>query len=154
MAPTAEVQVVDLRLYSSYSGGPFPDERAFNEFLISGIFPLTPAILKKKFEEQLRADHRIVFTYADLTQHNIIVRDNHIVGLIDWQYAGWFPEYWDYGTMSSSSLGRHEIGIGTNTLISFSHRAMTRSFSTSNFCYDIKNPKDTSHMHSFGEDIA
>lgn len=25
-----------------------------------------------------------------------MVRDNHIVALIDWEAAGWYPEYWDY----------------------------------------------------------
>lgn len=45
---------------------------------------------------QLRSNHRIVFTHGDLTQHNIIVKDNKIVGLLDWEYAGWYPEYWEY----------------------------------------------------------
>ncbi|KAI9739868.1 MAG: hypothetical protein M1818_004924 [Claussenomyces sp. TS43310] len=31
-----------------------------------------------------------------LDLHNIMVKDNKITGLIDWEYAGWYPEYWEY----------------------------------------------------------
>lgn len=37
-----------------------------------------------------------MFTHGDLTQHNIIVQGNKVTGLIDWKYAGWYPEYWEY----------------------------------------------------------
>ncbi|KAI9674978.1 MAG: hypothetical protein M1817_001384 [Caeruleum heppii] len=87
---------MDLRRYSAYRGGPFRDEVAFNDFLISDVFAATPSILVRKFRQRLRTDHRMVFTHADLAQHNIIIRDNNVVALVDWQYAGWYPEYWDY----------------------------------------------------------
>lgn len=87
---------MDLRRYSTYRGGPFQNEDDFNDFLISGVFAATPSILVRKFRQRLRIDHRVVFTHADLAQHNIIIRDNNVVALVDWQYAGWYPEYWDY----------------------------------------------------------
>ncbi|KAI9841637.1 MAG: hypothetical protein M1837_000484 [Sclerophora amabilis] len=87
---------IDLRRYSAYRGGPFLDEGGLNDFLISDVFAATPSILVRKFRQRLRTDHRVVFTHADLAQHNIIIRDNKIVALVDWQYAGWYPEYWDY----------------------------------------------------------
>ena len=27
---------------------------------------------------------------------NIIVRGDKVVGIIDWETAGWWPEYWEY----------------------------------------------------------
>jgi len=27
---------------------------------------------------------------------NIIVRGDEVVGIIDWETAGWWPEYWEY----------------------------------------------------------
>ena len=47
----------------------------------------------------LAIPHTIVFTHADLLAHNILVRDGHITGIIDWEFAGWFPEYWEYTQM-------------------------------------------------------
>jgi predicted unusual protein kinase regulating ubiquinone biosynthesis (AarF/ABC1/UbiB family) len=40
--------------------------------------------------------HRICFTHADLNPTNILVKDGKLAGLIDWQFSGWYPEYWEY----------------------------------------------------------
>ncbi|KAK5999313.1 hypothetical protein QM012_005588 [Aureobasidium pullulans] len=37
-----------------------------------------------------------VFTHADLNSGNILVRGNDIVGIIDWEFSGWYPDYWEY----------------------------------------------------------
>lgn len=37
-----------------------------------------------------------VFTHGDLNPCNIIVRDGKVVGIIDWEFAGWYPHYWEY----------------------------------------------------------
>ncbi len=87
---------IDIRRYSIYKGGPFADEDAFNDFLASDVLPATPSILVRKFRQQLRTDHRLVFTHGDIAQHNVIIKDNNVVALLDWQCAGWYPEYWDY----------------------------------------------------------
>ncbi|EZF54424.1 hypothetical protein H103_02867 [Trichophyton rubrum CBS 288.86] len=36
------------------------------------------------------------FTHADLSPSNIMVKDGKITAIIDWEFAGWFPEYWEY----------------------------------------------------------
>ncbi|KAG9255085.1 kinase-like domain-containing protein [Emericellopsis atlantica] len=45
---------------------------------------------------QLGTEYPIVFTHGDLASRNILVRDGHIVALLDWEFAGWYPEYWEY----------------------------------------------------------
>ncbi|KAI5777817.1 kinase-like domain-containing protein [Geopyxis carbonaria] len=41
--------------------------------------------------------HEIVFTHADLNMRNILVDENNkISGIVDWECAGWYPEYWEY----------------------------------------------------------
>ncbi|KAF2704894.1 hypothetical protein K504DRAFT_537480 [Pleomassaria siparia CBS 279.74] len=40
--------------------------------------------------------HRIVLTHGDLNQANIMVKHGKIVSLIDWEFSGWYPEYWEY----------------------------------------------------------
>lgn len=37
-----------------------------------------------------------VFTHADLNPFNILVRDDKVVAIIDWEFAGWYPNYWEY----------------------------------------------------------
>lgn len=36
------------------------------------------------------------FTHGDLVPSNIIVKNGRIAAIIDWETAGWFPEYWEY----------------------------------------------------------
>ncbi|KAG4430487.1 hypothetical protein IFR05_014030 [Cadophora sp. M221] len=65
---------------------PFPSEKEFSESLCLGVLPgLTH-----------RTDHKIVFTHADLNMRNILVEDGRITGIVDWENAGFFPEYWEY----------------------------------------------------------
>ncbi|KAF2503076.1 hypothetical protein BU16DRAFT_28421 [Lophium mytilinum] len=39
-----------------------------------------------------------VFTHCDIAPRNIMVDDHtyQITGLIDWEFAGWYPDYWEY----------------------------------------------------------
>ncbi|MCJ1396753.1 hypothetical protein MMC18_009645 [Xylographa bjoerkii] len=39
-----------------------------------------------------------VLTHGDLSSFNILLRDNTVVGIIDWETAGWLPYYWEYTT--------------------------------------------------------
>ncbi|KAJ5782403.1 hypothetical protein N7457_004177 [Penicillium paradoxum] len=38
------------------------------------------------------------FTHGDLSSLNILARGDTIVGIIDWETAGWYPSYWEYTT--------------------------------------------------------
>ncbi|OAA33975.1 Protein kinase-like domain protein [Cordyceps fumosorosea ARSEF 2679] len=71
--------------------GPFKDEAAFSQEL---RFP----------DEPSRRGHKIVFTHADLNPRNIIVNQVkdatgtlrwEVSGIVDWEAAGYYPEYWD-----------------------------------------------------------
>ncbi|KAI0803601.1 kinase-like domain-containing protein [Xylaria sp. FL0064] len=43
-----------------------------------------------------------VFTHADLAPRNIMVDDRgKITGLVDWEFAGWYPDYWEYAKIWS-----------------------------------------------------
>lgn len=91
--------VRDLRVIKDYKGGPFERETSFNEFLLD-LYPNTPEADRKSLADGLRSDHRIVFTHGDLSTRNIIVHKDKkkykIKALIDWEYGGWYPEYWEY----------------------------------------------------------
>ena len=38
----------------------------------------------------------IVFTHGDLDPRNILVENGHVSGIVDWEQAGWYLEYWEY----------------------------------------------------------
>ena len=85
----------DCRRYSEYTGGPFETEADFNKFVLD-LYRVTPTAIRNALAQSLLTDHRIVFTHGDLTPHNVIVADGRIKALIDWEFAGWYPEYWEY----------------------------------------------------------
>ncbi|CZT14630.1 uncharacterized protein RCC_00602 [Ramularia collo-cygni] len=89
--------VHDLRWIRDFTGGPFSLEQEFNEFILN-LANGTPQVIRETLEEsfRMRVGNRIVFTHADLSPRNIIVRDGRICALLDWEYSGWYPEYWEY----------------------------------------------------------
>ncbi|KAF8815353.1 hypothetical protein BYT27DRAFT_7080179, partial [Phlegmacium glaucopus] len=38
------------------------------------------------------------FAHGDLGPHNILwdMKKAEIAAIIDWEFSGWFPEYWEY----------------------------------------------------------
>lgn len=52
-----------------------------------------------KAKSILAISHRVVFTHGDFKAHNILVDDEgHLSGFLDWESAGWCPEYWEFTT--------------------------------------------------------
>lgn len=68
-------------------------------------------------------DHRIVFTHGDLHMKNIMLVPagslpdsggrKFDIAIIDWQAAGWYPEYWEY----TNALVRCRGGRDTDWLV-------------------------------------
>ncbi|KAI2627299.1 hypothetical protein GGS26DRAFT_561306 [Hypomontagnella submonticulosa] len=82
----------DPRIRSANPVGPFRDEAAFSQVL-------------RFSDDPARRGHKIVFTHADLNPRNVLVDrivqpDGNIgwsvTGIVDWETAGYYPEYWDY----------------------------------------------------------
>lgn len=85
--------------------GPFRTEEEMHDFLISAEsaygFRSTNEYeeAKAKANEIRQIAHRITFTHGDLKAHNILIdKDGHLSGFLDWESAGWLPEYWDFTT--------------------------------------------------------
>lgn len=53
-------------------------------------------LLSEALAEVHAARYETRFAHADLAPYNIIVRDARVVAVIDWAFAGWYPEYWEY----------------------------------------------------------
>jgi thiamine kinase-like enzyme len=52
------------------------------------------AFLRSRFDD----NSRLVFTHADLADRNILVQDGRITGILDWEWAGFYPEHWEFVT--------------------------------------------------------
>ncbi|KAK3172936.1 hypothetical protein OEA41_006262 [Lepraria neglecta] len=80
--------------------GPFTSIQAFHEFLHDGLRPgpiMPPGV------NDLIAQHEgpwppPTFTHGDLSSLNILAKGDQVVGIVDWETAGWFPSYWEYTT--------------------------------------------------------
>ncbi|CAL5872659.1 uncharacterized protein PFLUO_LOCUS6925 [Penicillium psychrofluorescens] len=47
--------------------------------------------------DMLPRSERSVFTHADIAPRNIMVDEqNNVTGILDWEWAGWYPDYWEY----------------------------------------------------------
>lgn len=85
--------------------GPFTSEDELHDFVLSPAsghgFSTTAEYIKalQKANEIREYPHQITFTHGDLKAHNILVGDDgHLSGFLDWESAGWYPEYWDFTT--------------------------------------------------------
>ncbi|ODV57799.1 kinase-like protein [Ascoidea rubescens DSM 1968] len=71
----------------------FESEREFNKH-ISSYLKIDPRLVRFG-ELVLPTDSIICLRHGDLNCHNIIVKDDMSVVLIDWEYMAFLPEYWD-----------------------------------------------------------
>lgn len=78
---------------------PFASEQDFNAFISRNLVRNGTDNYKEQFLPVLKTyEHKIVFTHGDLSSLHIFVdvQSGHILGIIDWEMAGWMPEYWEY----------------------------------------------------------
>ncbi|OAX77473.1 hypothetical protein ACJ72_08229 [Emergomyces africanus] len=80
------------------SFGPFATETEFNEGLIKAMKLTRHNSWVDHISKFVRAlpTHNVVFTHGDISPRNIIVRGDQVVAILDWEMAGFYPEYWEY----------------------------------------------------------
>ncbi|KAF8136678.1 kinase-like domain-containing protein [Boletus edulis] len=85
---------------TSLAIGPFQSIHDFHVFLRNGIVEPPPDSLYPGIHDMMRSQDQPwpmpVFTHGDLSSFNILVRGDRVVGIIDWETAGWYPSYWEY----------------------------------------------------------
>ena len=96
--------------------GPFDTIQDFHLWLREGLRPEDHPVraandqewedIKEMVAKQDGPWPAPVFTHGDLNPFNIIVRENKVVGIIDWEFAGWYPYYWEYTAAWYGSLTR------------------------------------------------
>ncbi|KAE8339761.1 hypothetical protein BDV24DRAFT_152542 [Aspergillus arachidicola] len=94
--------------YNPLISGPFASQKEMNCGIIERLSqtecPQYIRLLQDMVDSTLH-DHRTVFTHGDLQPKNIMVNEvesfedgssSFKITLIDWELAGWYPEYWDF----------------------------------------------------------
>ncbi|EEQ35450.1 hypothetical protein McanCB56680_005060 [Microsporum canis] len=94
---------LDVGLYQKRYLGPFDSVKEFHQ------------ALSKAEPHNLGDNHKIHFAHADLAPRNILVdeKTGKVNAVIDWERAGWYPEYWDYVRMSYDRSMKKEMGAYT-----------------------------------------
>lgn len=94
-----------------HSMGPFANEDQMYDYLFAPVSKhgfSSPEEFDRTLSEAQkfrRLSHQVTFTHGDLKAHNLLVdEDYRLSGFLDWECAGWCPEYWDFTT--SMLLGR------------------------------------------------
>ncbi|KAJ0414785.1 kinase-like protein [Aspergillus carlsbadensis] len=79
--------------------GPFSTTQEFHRHLRGGMEfdPRLDAEVRDLITQQDRS-WPLVFTHGELSSLNILACGEEIVGIIDWETAGWYPSYWEYTT--------------------------------------------------------
>ncbi|KAJ7163751.1 kinase-like domain-containing protein [Mycena filopes] len=92
--------------------GPFSSVAEFHTFLAWDWF-MENKITAGEYQEFAPAirrcaarsePYRTVFAHCDLAPRNILVKGTKIVAIVDWEMAGWYPEYWEYTRAFFSNL--------------------------------------------------
>jgi hypothetical protein len=94
-------KLYDVRLSGGVNGfGPFRSVQEFHSFLRDGISssPAQHPEVNELVDKHASAQYGICFTHGDLNSMNILSRGDDVVGVVDWDTAGWLPEYWEYTT--------------------------------------------------------
>jgi thiamine kinase-like enzyme len=78
--------------------GPFKDVWAFHSYLREDVQAHDHELIRKLIDLHNQDWGPPTFTHGDLSSLNILVSGDDVVGIVDWETAGWYPVYWEYVT--------------------------------------------------------
>jgi aminoglycoside phosphotransferase len=90
--------------------GPYKDEDEFNAGIIRALYRKSASSARVEAESEVyqktyqkekqlvnsHRGHKIVFTHGDLCAVNILIKPDNTVVILDWESAGFYPEYWEW----------------------------------------------------------
>lgn len=100
--------IVDHRIPGG-EGGPFATETEFNDHLASHMAHSFAQVAEWKDLRTIHHQH-FYFTHSDFHPSNLLVERGRLSSIVDWESAGFRPEYWEftkamYGTMGGGVMG-------------------------------------------------
>ncbi|RDL31140.1 uncharacterized protein BP5553_09929 [Venustampulla echinocandica] len=95
-SPTNDVLIKDLE----DPPRPLLDDHAVRTRICERYHHFYGRRFTKELPDMLPRSSVSVFTHGDICPQNIMIDgSNHITGIIDWETAGWYPDYWEYGNI-------------------------------------------------------
>ena len=91
--------VVDQMLFNlqyPIPQGPFHTQDELWNAMVATLNNQIPQKALDRLRVQMPECLPWTFTHGDLSLSNIIVRNDHVVGILDWEWSGWFPRWWEY----------------------------------------------------------
>ncbi|EGX94033.1 Protein kinase-like domain [Cordyceps militaris CM01] len=79
--------------------GPYQTEHEFNQGIVNLMRKQGPhAFIAWRCDvwKDVMKDHNIVLTHNDFDPRNILVQGAKVVAILDWEFSGFYPEYWEY----------------------------------------------------------
>ncbi|KAL3496131.1 kinase-like domain-containing protein [Aspergillus germanicus] len=87
--------IADHRIPQDGRGGPFKTEAEFNEHLSNHLGGSFAEVAKwRNFTP--REHSKFYFTHSDLHPTNLLVENGRLSAIVDWESAGFRPEYWEF----------------------------------------------------------
>ncbi|KAJ5121079.1 uncharacterized protein N7515_009040 [Penicillium bovifimosum] len=96
VASATHDEVMDHRIGSD-TFGPFSSHDGFHSYIRAGVSIENCAkSIGPEVTECHTRRYRSCFAHADLAPRNIMVDNGKVSAIVDWQFGGWYPEYWEY----------------------------------------------------------
>ncbi len=57
--------------------------------------PDRDAAIERMIQLQDKRQYETKLTHGDFNSLNVLVKDDNIVGIIDWEMTEWYPDYWE-----------------------------------------------------------
>jgi aminoglycoside phosphotransferase len=93
--------IIDRRAAAPGGCGPYNSEADLNSHLAKGV----EKYLRQEIPAAFSRSHKSVFTHSDLFFSNVLVDGGRLSGIVDWENAGFMPEYWEFTkAMRASAL--------------------------------------------------
>ncbi|KAK5988835.1 Dehydrodolichyl diphosphate synthase complex subunit SPAC4D7.04c [Cladobotryum mycophilum] len=75
--------------------GPFASDDKLWDGMAKALKKV-PEKARHLLQQRIPASTPYTFTHADLSTANIIVKDGKLTGIIDWEWGGFLPVWWEY----------------------------------------------------------
>lgn len=99
-------------LIPNRTGGPFNTEFDLHTYMHSEVGEGQSLAEIYDGEENIPHGYQSVFTHSDLHYSNLLVDQGRFCGIIDWECAGFKPEYWEFTHASFGVWGnRYEMSL-------------------------------------------
>ncbi|KAF1952359.1 hypothetical protein CC80DRAFT_495427 [Byssothecium circinans] len=99
-----DVLITPARLENT-DPAPLATDAAVRQRIYDRYYHFNGRRYEKELPSMLPRSSLSVFTHVDIAPRNIMVdKDAHVCGILDWESAGWYPDYWEYANIMKPTM--------------------------------------------------